>query len=155
MKNSRKDQPETEKQKMDNKLAVINKANECSVLMTLLCEKMGLVPTNTTHQVFVETFAELQRKSLEYQKELQEIYISSSQVKTRKKRVSKTFKESVMYKETDDPNEESRSTDLAEMEGIDTDQEPERVKEETYFEKIGREYQEKLKTDEYQRGNYI
>lgn len=76
----------TEKELMEKKLATINKANECSVLMTLLCEKMGLIPTKTTHNIFVETFANLQKESLEYQEELQEIYMSTTTTKQKKPR---------------------------------------------------------------------
>lgn len=143
MKNLNQNLNPSQSEEMKTKLAVINKANECSVLMTLLCEKMGLVPTNTTHVVFVERFAELQTKSLEYQKELQEIYISTTQTKQRKKRVSKVYQQSLLDREETE-EEESRSTDLAEMAGIDTDQDP-----------ISDQRTEWEKADEYQRGNYI
>lgn len=89
MKNSNQKQRSPEAREMDEKLAVINKANEASVLMTVLCEKLDLVPNTTTHQQFIERFGEIQRKSLDYQKELQEMYISTGQVKARKKRVTK------------------------------------------------------------------
>lgn len=75
---------------MKEKLATINKANECSVLMKVLCEKLELIPNETTHQMFVEKFAELQKNSLEYQKELQEMYISTAPQKTKKKRIKKS-----------------------------------------------------------------
>lgn len=100
MKNSSQKQRSPEAKEMDEKLAVINKANEASVLMTVLCEKLDLVPNTTTHQQFIERFGEIQRKSLDYQKELQEMYISTGQVKTRKKRepnISKAIKEAEEY----------------------------------------------------------
>lgn len=79
-----------EAQEMQDKLDLIKKANECSVLMTLLCQSMGLNPTSTTHNQFIERFAELQNKSLDYQKDLQSKFISgiTEQPKTRRKKVS-------------------------------------------------------------------
>lgn len=80
---------------LGEKLALINKANEASVLMTLLCEKLGLNPQSTTHMEFVNAFSALQKQSLEYQKEIQEMYIAANPlgIKARKPRISKEQKE--------------------------------------------------------------
>lgn len=77
-------EPKTE---MDLKLEVINRANECGVLMALLCEKMGLVPSKTTHNEFVMTFSDIQKRSLEYQKEMQEMYVSTQQANAKVKKI--------------------------------------------------------------------
>jgi len=65
------------KERIASLIATVNRANEASVLMTLICEKMGLNPSETTHQSFVQTFSDLQKNSLEAQKELQEKFIST------------------------------------------------------------------------------
>lgn len=66
---------------MDEKTAeqiqIVNRANETSVLMAVLCEKLQLVPQETTHQKFVQAFSDLQKASLEAQKELQEKFITT------------------------------------------------------------------------------
>jgi len=58
-------------------IETVNRANECSVLMSVLCEKLGLKPSETTHQSFVESFSQLQNASLEAQKELQQKFIAT------------------------------------------------------------------------------
>lgn len=63
--------------KVAEQIQTVNRANEVSVLMSVLCEKMGLKPETTTHQNFVQSFSDLQKASLEAQKELQEKFIST------------------------------------------------------------------------------
>lgn len=73
-------------QEEKDKLKLIANANEVDVLMRLMCEKMGLKPFQTTQQEFTNRFTELQVKSLEYQRELREQYISAVQEKPKQKR---------------------------------------------------------------------
>lgn len=63
--------------KTAEQIRTVNRANEASVLMSVLCEKLGLEPSTTTHQTFVQSFSDLQKASLEAQKELQEKFIST------------------------------------------------------------------------------
>lgn len=71
-------------------LKKVSLANECSVLMTLLCEKMGLNPQETTHQEFIQKFAGIQTDSLEAEKQLNELYLLGREVmKPKKKRTKK------------------------------------------------------------------
>lgn len=68
---------QSEKDLVTKMIETVNRANECSVLMSLLCEKLGLTPSTTTHQAFVEEFSKLQNASLEAQKELQQKFIAT------------------------------------------------------------------------------
>lgn len=68
---------QSEKDLVAKMIETVNRANECSVLMSVLCEKMGLTPSTTTHQTFIQSFSDLQKASLEAQKELQEKFIST------------------------------------------------------------------------------
>lgn len=70
-------------------ISTVNVANECSVLMTVLCEKLKLDPRQTTHTNFVKEFTDLQSRSLEAQKYLQEKFIVAPvPEKMRKKRMT-------------------------------------------------------------------
>lgn len=82
--------PQVNREEMDIKLSTIERANTTSVLMAQLCKELGLEPQKTTHSQFVEAFSNLQKQSLEYQKDLQEMYISSSKVKPKQVRTRKT-----------------------------------------------------------------
>lgn len=86
--NSKNGNPQLQED-MKEKISKVDRANTTSVLMAQLCKELGLEPMNTTHQQFVDAFTALQKESLEVQKELQEMYISSSNVKTKKKRTRK------------------------------------------------------------------
>jgi len=66
-----------EKDQVSKDIETVNKANESTVLMSILCEKMGLRPQETTHQAFIQTFSDLQKESLEAQKRLQAKFIST------------------------------------------------------------------------------
>lgn len=87
--NNQEIQESEEKREFERKMKIIAQANECNVLMSLLCKQLGLTPYKTTHQEFVNKFSEVMKLSLEYQKELQEQYIATTEVKTRKKRENK------------------------------------------------------------------
>lgn len=67
----------TEKEIMDIKISVINKFNDCDLLMKLCCEKMGLIPHKTTHSEFIQKFTELVVEASKYRKEFQEMYMSA------------------------------------------------------------------------------
>lgn len=71
------------------KLDIISKANETSVLMALLCEKLGLNPRTTTHADFVNAFTEVQKQRLDAEKYMQDQFVLSQDVKTRKSRTAK------------------------------------------------------------------
>lgn len=73
-----KDSELTEEQIVDHMAKTIALADECSTLMGICCEKLKLDPGKTTHDVFVRSFSTLMKKSLEYRKELQEMYISTT-----------------------------------------------------------------------------
>lgn len=67
----------TEKDQIRSDIETVNRANETTVLMQLLCEKLGLKPSETTHQALIQNFADLQKASLEAQKRLQEKFITA------------------------------------------------------------------------------
>lgn len=72
------------------KLELVAKANTLHVLMQQMCKEMGLVPHQTQPNQFINAFIEIQTKSLEYKKEIQEKYMSTpSDAKVRKLRVNK------------------------------------------------------------------
>lgn len=78
--------PETPEQTAAKELLQkIDLANECSVIMTLLCEKMGLSPKATTQAVFVSRFTEIQQESLDAQKQLSKQYMNVAAVGKQKK----------------------------------------------------------------------
>lgn len=52
-------------------MEIIERANDCHVLMKMLCKQMQ-IPTKVTHIQFVETFSKLMQDSYKYQKELEE-----------------------------------------------------------------------------------
>lgn len=89
----------TEKEVIDKMVKLVDQANVASVLMAQLCKAMDLVPSETTHQKFVEAFSKLQKTSLQYQQDLQEMFVSTQTVKERKKRVVKTKKGIVLENE--------------------------------------------------------
>lgn len=69
-------------------IETVNRANETSVLMEVICEKLGMKPQETTHTRFVEAFTGLQKASLEAQKLLQERFMTTPiPEKRRKKRI--------------------------------------------------------------------
>jgi len=72
------------------KLDIISLANETSVLMALLCEKLGLKPQTTTHKDFVDAFTNLQKERLDSEKYMQEQFMLSNSPKTRKQRTNKS-----------------------------------------------------------------
>lgn len=74
-----------EKDIINKQISIVNRANETSVLMSVLCEKLGLEPSTTTHQKFVQAFSDLQKASLEAQKELQEKFIATPIPEKRRK----------------------------------------------------------------------
>lgn len=76
---------------IEDKLNTINLANETSVLMTVLCQKLGLEPKKTTQTTFLQAFSKLQSDSLDAQKYMQEKYMlaNSTPVKERKTRLKK------------------------------------------------------------------
>lgn len=78
-----------DKERMEMMLKEVERANVCSVLMAQLCKELGLKPQETTHNAFVKAFSELQNNSLEYQKEIQKLYITASEVKPKQKRARK------------------------------------------------------------------
>lgn len=90
--NNSKDLPKINKEELDKKLALVDRANTASVLMAQLCKEMGLDPKATTHQNFVMTFSNLQKDALEAQKDVQDIYISAKTVKLPTKRARKAKK---------------------------------------------------------------
>lgn len=57
-------------------MAIIDKANDCHVLMKTLCKEMGLT-TKITHMQFVETFSKLQSDATKYQGELKDQFRDS------------------------------------------------------------------------------
>lgn len=69
---------------------VVNLANETSVLLSCVCEKLGLKSDGLTHAQFVEKFSEIQAKSLEAQKFLADKFmVAPVPEKMRKKRIPK------------------------------------------------------------------
>lgn len=72
-------------------LKTVSDANEASVLMTVLLQKMGLEPKTTTHNEFVDKFSTLQKASLDAQKVLNDYYmLAQPAVKQPKKRKPRT-----------------------------------------------------------------
>lgn len=84
------------KEEIQEKLDIISLANETSVLMALLCEKLKLTPQTTTHQQFVEAFTDVQKKRLDAEKYMQEQFMLSNNPKTRKKREKKEGEAEIM-----------------------------------------------------------
>lgn len=90
--NNNKQQPEQvapSKEEIQEKLDIISLANETSVLMALLCEKLKLTPQTTTHQQFVDAFTTVQKQRLDAEKYMQEQFMLSNNPKTRKRREKK------------------------------------------------------------------
>lgn len=56
-------------------IRVVNVANETSVLMQTMCDKLGLTSKGLTIVIFAEAFSEIQRKSFEAQKMLAEKFL--------------------------------------------------------------------------------
>lgn len=84
-------------QEIKDAMALESLANECSVLMAVLCDKMGLKKRGVTQVEFCERFTEIQTKSLDAMKFLSENFILPKEIKQRKKRESKvvSMKDSV------------------------------------------------------------
>lgn len=91
-------------QEIKQAIDVIAKANECGVLMTLLCEKMGLVAHETTQGQFTQAFTELQKARLKAEELMQSQFVMARPEKTRKTRESKKAF-NVFKKETGQVNE--------------------------------------------------
>lgn len=92
------------KEEMEEEISILNKAEETSTIMTLLCEKLGLVPKETTFEAFRDAFGGLQMKALEIRKEMQSQFISSMEAKKPRKK-----REKIKY----DPNTmDQYNTDL-------------------------------------------
>lgn len=134
MTNSIGNPPNIKKEEMDKKLTLIERANTTSVLMAQLCKELGLDPKSTTHNAFVLSFSDLQKRSLEYQKELQDMYISASSVKEKVRKPRKTAVE----KELEAWEEFPERTDIPISRGDD----------------YGSGQFEHLKTDSFQNGDY-
>lgn len=76
----------TQEQIMDKMIKTIDKAYTASVLMSQLCKTMDLIPNQTTHHQFVQTFSNLQKTRSEYEKDLQEMYVSTLPLEKEKRK---------------------------------------------------------------------
>lgn len=92
--NNNKQQTPTPEE-VQSRLDIISQANETSVLMAVLMEKLGLPQRTTTHQQFIEAFTTLQKNRLDAEKYMQEQFMLGQQIKTRKTRTKKEFEETV------------------------------------------------------------
>lgn len=82
------DQSETQKALIADAIKKVNIANDTSVLMSVICEKLGLKSEGLTHAEFVEAFTTAQTESLAAQKYLQEKFlVAPVPEKLRKKRM--------------------------------------------------------------------
>lgn len=103
----------TEEDITEKMLLIIQKAYDCGTLMSLLCEKLGLQQHKTTHQQFVEAFTNLQKQRLEYEKDLQEMYISTTEAKKVIKRPRKTAVEKELEEWAEFPDVKPQDIGLA------------------------------------------
>lgn len=70
-------QPTAEQLEITQAIEIVNRANEASVLMQVLCNTLGLESQKTTHVEFVTKFTELQQRSIEAQKTLTEKFVTA------------------------------------------------------------------------------
>ena len=68
--------PTDEQIEITQAIEKVNKANEASVLMSLMCNTLGLNAQSTTHVEFVTKFTELQKESIDAQKMLAEKFVT-------------------------------------------------------------------------------
>ena len=77
-------------EEMQEKIELLEKANQVSYLMAVVCEKLGLVPYKTTHTELLNAFSTLMQQKIAIEGELQATFIATNNgQKIRKKRESK------------------------------------------------------------------
>lgn len=67
----------------------INKADEVSLLMAIICEKLGLEPRKTTHQELIKRFTNLMDEKLQCQQFMNQYFVVNQPTKIPKKRSRK------------------------------------------------------------------
>lgn len=88
---------------------VINRANDASVLMRLLCNAMS-ISTKCTHVQFVEGFSKLQLSARKYEEELRDMMMEGIKKESENRRESQEFiKEANGQLVHNDPDEDQRS----------------------------------------------
>lgn len=80
-------------QEVQEKLDLINKAQEASLLMSILCDKLGLQASKTTPENFIRVFSDLMKQKRDAQNFMEQFFITSEEVKLPKKRKRKEDQE--------------------------------------------------------------